>query len=113
MYAEDIYIAATEMCGEESELLGLFSAAAEMEFRKKLRHDVLLEDIKPLFVAASAMLACSMYSESCGAQVKSWRIGQVSVSEGESSMILRDRAVKLLAEYCDLDSGFAFSGVNG
>lgn len=113
MYTEDIYIAATEICGEESGLLGLLSAAMENELLKKLRDDVVVENIKPLFVAAAAMLTSAVYSQSCGTAIKSWSAGQVTVTAGETGRSLKDSALALISEYVDTDSGFEFIGVAG
>ena len=113
MYAEDIYIAASEMCNEESELLGLLCTSSEAELLKRLRSDVNVEDIRPLFITAAAILACSLYSAASGVSVSSWSAGQVSVSGDCTWQEMRDRAEMLLAGYIDCGSGFDFRGVNG
>ena len=113
MYAEDIYIAASAMCADESETLGLFCSCAETELSGRLKQDVNVSDIKPLFITAAAMLAVSMYFASGGDSVKSWSAGQVSVTGGASWQDLRDRAEMLMAGYIDAGSGFDFRGVMG
>lgn len=113
MYAEDIYITAEKMCSEESELLGLLSEAAEAELLGRLKPDVSAESIKPLFITAAAMLACSMYYCSKTDGVKAWSVGNVSVTSDDMGSTLRDRAEMLLAGYLDAGSGFEFMGVKG
>ena len=113
MYAEDIYITACEMAGGESELLRLLCQSAESEFLNRLRSDVNVEEIKPLFVTASAMLACAIYGAAKGESVKSWSAGQVSVTGTTSWTDMRENAEMLLAGYIDSGSGFDFRGVIG
>ena len=111
MFAEEIYSAAAEIAGGESELLGLLCKASEDELLRRLRKGARPESIKPIFIAAAAMLACSMYETYGG--VKSWSIGQVSVTEGGAVSDLRYRAEMLMAGYIDSGSGFDFVGVEG
>lgn len=113
MYAEDIYITASEIVGGESELLRLLCQGAESAFMKRLRSDVNIEEIKPLFVTAAAMLACALYGAAAGESIKSWSAGQVSVTGATSWKDMRDNAEMLLAGYIDSGSGFDFRGVIG
>ena len=48
MYAEDIYTAASAICGEKSELLGLLCTAAEEELQFRLKKDVDIKSIESL-----------------------------------------------------------------
>ena len=116
MYAEDIYTAASAICGESSELLGLLSAAAEEELLYRLKKDVDVKSIEPLFIASAAMLAASMYVGVSDSGVKKYTAGSVSVEYGgenlPSSEVLRKRSELLLAGYLD-GGGFDFVGVNG
>lgn len=117
MYAEDIYTAASAICGEKSELLGLLCTAAEEELQFRLKKDVDIKSIESLFIAAAAMLAASMYAETAvDSEVKSYSVGNVSVAYGDKSGLrssaLRSRAEAILSGYID-DGGFEFMGVDG
>ena len=120
MYAEEIYTAACAICGEESDLLGLLSTAASEELEYRMSPDVQLSDISETFIAASALLAVSMYAQSkaCGSESISYRAGEVTVNapnanERESSSgALRRQAEMLMARYLR-DDDFWFSGVDG
>lgn len=116
MYAEDIYTAASAICGESSELLGLLSAAAEEELLYRLKKDVDVKSIESLFIASAAMLAASMYAGVSDSGVKKYTAGNVSVEYGGDSQptseVLRERSELLLAGYLD-GGGFDFMGVNG
>ena len=111
MFAEEIYSSAVEMSGGESEILGLLCKAAEDELLRRLKDGVDPVGIKPVFIAAAAMIACSMYETYGG--IKSWSAGQVSVTEGGAVSDLRARAEILMAGYIDSGSGFDFVGVDG
>ena len=116
MYAEDIYTAASAMCGDSSELLGLLSAAAEEELFYRLKKDVDVKSIESLFIASAAMLAVSMYAEVSDSDIKGYTAGNVSVEYGGDNQALseamRKRGEMLLAGYLD-DGGFDFVGVIG
>lgn len=115
MYAEDIYTAASAICGEKSELLGLLCTAAEEELQFRLKKDVDIKSIEQLFIASAAMLAASMYGETVADMgVSSYSVGSVSVScrENTGSSALRTRAEAILSGYIE-DSGFEFVGVDG
>ena len=116
MYAEDIFTAASAICGEKSELLGLLSTAAEEELLFRLKKDVDVKSIEQLFIAAAAMLAASMYAGAAGQEVKAYTAGEVSVeysgSAAADSEALRKRAELILAGYIT-DGGFEFMGVGG
>ncbi|MBQ8831353.1 MAG: hypothetical protein IJ017_07115 [Oscillospiraceae bacterium] len=111
MFAEEIYSAASEICKEESDILGLLCKAAEDELMRRLKEDVDVNSIKAIFITAAAMIACSMYETYGG--VKSWSAGQVSVTEVSAISDLRARAEILMAGYIDAGSGFDFVGVEG
>ena len=113
MFTEEIYITAVSMCNEESELIGLLAETAQAELMKRLREGVSVQEIKPLFITAAAMIACSMFYAAKADGAKSWSAGKVSVTTEDISVQMRDRAEMLLAGYLDAGSGFEFMGVQG
>jgi len=120
MYEAEITAAASAICGEESELIGLLGAAAAEELEHRLKKGVTPELCSDTFITAGALLAVSAYASVDGACEggDSYSAGRVKVtrrgSEGAAgaALNLRLQAEALMAPYIG-DGGFCFTGVDG
>lgn len=85
-----------------------YCAAAESEFKARLREGVLPEDIGGVWNTACALAAISMFRLTPG-ELR-FRTGNLSISEKYPVPALRARAEAIIAPYLR-DDGFAFRGV--
>lgn len=109
-----IYLTALSLLGvdggeERPELLE-YCAAAEIEFKARLREGISPGDIGGIWNTACALAAISMFRLTPG-ELR-FRAGNFSLSEKHPVSALRARAEALLAPYLE-DDGFAFRGVRG
>jgi len=87
-----------------------YCAAAEAEFKSRLREGVSPEDIGGVWNTACALAAISMFRLTPGGL--KIRAGNLTVGEKHSPPALRARAEALIAPYLK-DDRFAFLGVRG
>ena len=87
--------------------------ASEQEVSFQLRSDISPEECRDSFVMAAALVAASHYAEAVrpvGGSVKSFSVGEVSVTAAESGSALRKQAELLMKPFSR--SGFSFRGVS-
>ena len=107
--------------GTDEQMLRRLCRAAEQAVAARLRAGVTGYDCHDSFVCAAAWIAVSYLPQSAGAgkQVRSFTVGEVSVTETEAASVsgaaacLRTQAELLMAPYCASGGGFAFLGVRG
>ena len=118
---EKIYALAAGLTGageEERELLRALCAAAEQEWRLRLKAGLLPEDCGEVFACAAAFSAAADFEAGhSGGSVESFTAGEISVRTGSSSgkaqaETLRKSAERLMAPYA-LAADFCFRGVQG
>lgn len=120
MYEADITRAASAICGEESELIGLLASAAAEELQHMLKDGVTPDMCSEAFIAAGALLAAASYLSVDGASagVDSYSAGRVKVTRctpaaaAAAAENLRMQAEMLISAYTE-DGGFCFKGVDG
>ena len=119
MYEAEITAAASAICAEESELLGLLCAAASEELESRLRSGVRPDMCSEMFITASALIAVSTYNSVC-IDLNSdctYRAGSVSVTARDSAKSaaaaahMRAQAEAMMSPYI-VDDNFRFMGVD-
>lgn len=86
--------------------------AAETELTARLRRGIRPEDCRGSFICAAAMLAASHYLAARTAGVKSFTVGEITVSSGgenADAADLRTQAELLMRPFCT--GGLGFLGV--
>ena len=115
MYVDEIYAAAAELCGTESENLMTVCGAVKAQLEGRLRDGYSIEDCRDAFIMAAAVLAVEMYGDmtDLSSDVASYTAGSVTVMRQKKvGGNMKKQAETLLAPYLK-DDGFAFRGVDG
>lgn len=102
---------------DEAMLKSLCRAAQQL-IEARLRPGVTSQQCHDSFVCAAACLAVSFLPEQVLSGVRSFTVGDVSVTAEQSAAtgaaaFLRTQADVLMTPYCSAGGGFAFLGVRG
>ena len=115
MCIEEIYTAAVDIYGEESEQLRTVCGAVTAQLESRLKDGYSPEDCRDAFIMAAAITAVNMYTDmtDLSGGVSSYTAGNVTVMrQKKPGGGMRRNAEALLAPYLK-DDGFIFRGVDG